>query len=266
MEVGRVKRIIFSALKIAREPMVNHVGDLIKAIPGLVAVAVVAAEIFKEFDAKKKELVQPAIDLLKSFEDDSLNDSDKENKKAQLDKMISEHPEIKPFIEKFLDKFSNATLDKCKEMEKDIAYESAMVLRIADGITSETVMTKLDYILVSEPDTLRDAGSEAMDTIADFIENHYYDGFIDDPDDIRPAINSSSEPKYTVFDGCFGFNFDEDVTEADPEAKADLEYYDKVFNAINTVCSEDGKQLFSDYYLVGYTKEEVLAESYDYDC
>ncbi len=259
-----LKQSISNGLKLIKNPLIDHLGDLVKAIPGIVAVSVVIIEILKDIDEKKKELVKPALDILQSLE--KLDEAEKKAKLEELEKIKNDHPEIIPTIEKVQQKYAQKTLEKAKEEGSKLALVTGISLGISNGIDKDTIQKMMDFILINSTDDLMDIADQngstdeykkALGIVIDFIDEYYY-GIIDEDEEMRPGVNENGDYKWDITDEAFSFNFCEDIQEADPEGHADIPYFDTLFNALNTICDPgNNKKAFSDYYLYGFEKEEV---------
>ncbi len=260
--MASIKDKIVSILKISRDPGIDHLGDFVKAIPAFVAVGIVIAEFIKDADNKRKELIKPVQDLLEDLENEGLDDSQRAEKIKQIEKAIKDHPEITPLIKDFEDRFTKMNLVEAKK-GSDVAFVTGIILPYANGIKEDDVIDGLEQILTTEADELRDMdGSaefkKAMQTIAQFIDE-YYGGLIG-PGDYYPDpdVNENQDYAWERTDSSFAFNFPVDASDYDPDVQPDYLYFQRVVDAINSVCVENyHKSFFSEYYPFGFTKEEL---------
>ncbi|MCR5735618.1 MAG: hypothetical protein K6G22_13510 [Lachnospiraceae bacterium] len=274
MKVKNLKQIIFSAVKIAKDPMIDHLDELVKAIPGIVGVAVVLTKLASSIGDSVNEKIKPAADILESLDKDDLTEEERAEKKKKLEEMKNKNPEIKVFLKDFGQEMAVETIDKANLTKGDIALASGLFLQFSDGINKDDVLKKMDLILLNSSDELAETADEekasgdyknALDVIGRFLDEKY-DGYIDIEDEPRPAETYYGY-KYEITDDGFCFNFNDDVSEADPDEMEDIAFFGKVYDAVNYICSKDmdGKKCFSHYFLFGFTKEELLYFQEDFD-
>lgn len=269
--MASIKEKIVSLLKISRDPVIDHLGDFVKAIPAFVAVGIVIAEFIKDVDNKRKELIKPVQALLESLESEELDETQRAEKIKQIEKTIKDNPEIAPLIRDFAERFTKVNLAKAKDGDR-VAFVTGIILPYSVGIKEEEVIDALEQILTTPSDELKDMdGSpefkKAMQTIAQFIDD-YYGGLIGPGDYYpQPDLNENGDNAWERGASDFAFNFPVDASEYDPDVNPDISYFQSIVDAINTVCMDSvQKKMFSEFYLFGFTKEEAeLYQDVEYD-
>lgn len=245
-----------SLIKLYRQPVIDHLDELVVMLPVVGGAAAVVAKVIKEADQAKRE------ELSKLKEAVEKNTDKQDEAISILKNMATNDSAIKTALENATKECAKEALEKEKEAEKSVAFPTALFISFSDSLTETEKVKKETGLAFSgiDPDNL----NPGREKDALIVINQFIDAYL------GGDCSEMTEDGYKIFEITqegLSFNYScspEDYDGIEDIPQIDKAYYDKLLFALNAICapadmsdSEIKGKYFDEYYLYGMNSEEL---------